>query len=140
MATAFTQLFMGLIRDQRAVYIDGNFPAKCLIETVIFGGRRQIFVAPHHMGDAHQMIVHYIGKIVSGVSVGLNQYHIVQFCVVYCDISIDLIMEGRGAAIGIILANHIGDACGQFCFHFFFGQVKTVLVIDANLLACHHLF
>ena len=30
------------------------------------------------MGNSHQMIVYYIGKIVGGIAIGLDQNHIIQ--------------------------------------------------------------
>ena len=137
MAAALRKLMVLLIRDQRAVHIDRHFPTKGLIQTVILRRRGQIFIAPHHMGDPHQMIVHHICKIISGIAVRFDQNHIVQFRVVHSDIAIYLIMEGSLAFRRIVLADHIRHARCQLLFHFLFGQVQAMLIIYIDLLTCY---
>ena len=41
-----------------------RFPAEILIEQQMLGGRRYPFLAAHHMGDPHQVIVHDIGQVI----------------------------------------------------------------------------
>ena len=52
------------------VDINRNLPAKRFIKPVIFWGRRKIFIAPHDMRYAHQMVVNDICKIISRIAVG----------------------------------------------------------------------
>ena len=91
------------------------------------------------MGNAHQVVVNDIGKVIGGIAVGFDQDHVIQLGVVHADIAVQLIVEG-GTAFGRgILADHMGQARGQLLFHFLFGQMQAVLVIDVDLLAAHRL-
>ena len=94
MTAALRQLLVLLVGDQRAVHIGRHLPAESLVETIVLRRGGQILVASHHMGDAHQMVVHHVGKIIGGIAVGFDQDHIVQLGIIYRDISVDLIMEG----------------------------------------------
>ena len=91
------------------------------------------------MGDSHQMVVHHIGKIISGIAVRLNQNHIVKLRVIHRDISVDIVVEGSLSLSRVILTNYIGLACGKIRLHFLFRQMQTVLVVDVDLLARHRL-
>ena len=44
-----------------------------------------------------EMIVYYIGKVIGGISVGLDQDHVVQLRIVYGDIAVNVIVEGSGS-------------------------------------------
>ena len=73
------------------------------------------------MGDSHQMVIDYIGKIIRWVSIRLDQYHIVQLGVVHGDVTVNLIVE-RGSSLGwIILADDVRHAGCQIGLHFFPG-------------------
>ena len=135
MAAALGQLVMLLIRDQRAVHINGHLPAEGLIQTVILRRGRKVFISPHHMGDSHEMVVHHVSKIVGGVAVGLDQDHVIQFRVFHRNVSVNLIMEGGGSFRGIVLTDHVGHARRKLRFHLFLRQMQAVLVIHVDLLA-----
>ena len=137
MAAALGQLVVLLIRDQRAVHINGHLPAEGLIQAVILGGRGQVLVSSHHMRDPHQVVVHHVGKIIGGKAVGLDQDHVVQLRIVHGDIPVDLVMEGGGPFRGIVLPDHVGHARRKLRFHLFLRQMQAVLVIDVDLLARH---
>ena len=109
MAAAFAELLVIFIGNQRTVYIDRHLPAKSFIQPVVFRRGGKILVSPHHMSDSHQMIVHHIGKIVGGITVGLDQDHIVQFPVVHRNISVYLVMEGGLPLSGVILSDHVRE-------------------------------
>ena len=85
---------MFFIGDQRTVDILWFLPAKGLVEAGILGSGGQVFIAPHHMGNFHQMVVHYICKIVGGIAIGLDQDHIVKLFIGLYDGSVNLIVEG----------------------------------------------
>ena len=96
---------MLLVRNRRAVDIDRHFPAKSLIKTVILGGGGQVFIAPYHMGDSHQMVVHHIREIIGRISVRLNKDHIIQLRIVHGNVSVNIVVEGRLSLLWIILAD-----------------------------------
>ena len=139
MAASLGQLLVVLIGDQRQVDIYRHLPAEGIIQAHILRGGRQILVAPHHMGDIHSMVIHHIGKIVGGETVRLNQDHIVQLAILHCDITIQLIVKSGSSLIGDILADHKRLACIQIRLHFLSRKSQAVLVVDADLLALHHL-
>ena len=57
------------------------------------------------------MVIYHIGKIVRGISVIFDQYHVVQLCIVHTDVPVDVIMEGSGSFPGVILADDKGHSC-----------------------------
>ena len=59
------------------------------------------------MSDSHQMVVHHICKIISRITVGFDEYHIVQFSIVHRNISVDFVLESRRSFRRIVLADHI---------------------------------
>ncbi len=62
------------------------------------------------MSDSHQMIIYHVCKIIGRITVGFDQDHIIQLCIVYCNIPIDLIMKNRLPLHRVILPDHIGYA------------------------------
>ena len=52
-AASLGKLFVELIGDQRAVYINRNLPAKRIVQTVVLRGGGQVLVATYNMGDSH---------------------------------------------------------------------------------------
>ena len=59
------------------------------------------------MGDAHEVVVHDIGKVVGGHTVGLDQNLVVQLLDIDLDVAIDNIVKARHAALGNFLADDI---------------------------------
>ena len=134
-AAALGQLVVILVCDQRAVDIFGNLPAEGLIEAVVLGRGGDVLISADDMGDAHEVVVDDIGEIVGGIAVGLDEDHVVKLFILDRDIAVELVREGRGAFLGIVLADDIGHARSEIFLHFFFGQMETVLVVDIDLLA-----
>ena len=62
------------------------------------------------MGNAHQVVVHHICKVVGGKPIGLEQHLIFQFLVFYRDIAERRVVERGRALVGDLLANDIGRA------------------------------
>ena len=131
---------MIFIRNQRTMDIYRYFPAKCLIQTIVLRGRGKILVSTDNMGNSHQMIVYHICKIVSRISIGLDQNHIVQLRIVNGNIPVNLILERCRSLRRVILADDIRYACGKFFFYFFLGKMQTVLVIYMNFFSCNYFF
>ena len=132
-AVALGQLVLGVLHDRRAVDVDGLLPAESLIQQVVFGGGGEVLAAADHVGNAHQVIVHHVGKVVGGHAVGLDQDLVVQFADVHLNVAVDHIVKARHAALGDLLADDIGFACRQLGRHFLFAQVAAVAVVVGHL-------
>ena len=122
--------FMGSVtHDGRTMDILGDLPTECLIQQVILGCRGKILVAADHMGNAHGVVVHDIGKVVGRHTVAFDEDLIVQCAALYGHITVHLIMEGHGTLGGDFLANDIGDSRRQLFSDLLLGKVAAVTVI-----------
>ena len=137
MTTSLTELLVFLIGDQRTMHINRYFPSECIIQTIVLRRRRKIFITSDNMCNAHQMVIHNIRKVVCRKTIGLDQDHIIQFCIRHGDIAINLIMESSCAFNRIVLSDNIRYTCCQLGFNFFLAQMQTMLVIVKNLFAIH---
>src|SRR5699024_7336502 len=72
-AVALGQFVLRVLHDGRAVDVGRDLPAEGLIQQVVLGGGGQVFAAADDVGDAHQVIVHHVGKVVGGHAVGLDE-------------------------------------------------------------------
>ena len=111
MPAPLAQFLMILICDQRTMYINRDFPAKCLIQTIVLRRGCKVFIPAHNMCDLHQMIVDHIGKVIGRESVRLDQDHIVQLIIRNCNISVNLVMECGRSLSRDIQADHPRFAC-----------------------------
>ena len=92
--------------DQRQMDIFGNIPVESLIKQIVFGRTGEIFRTAHHMGDAHEVIIDHIGKVVSGHIVAFEQNLIVQNLVFDGDLSENSIGKcGHFAAVDALADN-----------------------------------
>ena len=73
---------MLLVCDGWAVYIYRNFPAECIVETVVLRGGRKVLVSADNVCDLHQMVIHNVCEVVGWVSVGFDKNHIVEVLVI----------------------------------------------------------
>ena len=138
MSGTFGQFGVSFIRDQRTMYINRNIPAKCLIDTVIFRGRGKIFIASYYMCDSHKMIVYNVSKIISRISVRFDQDQILKLLIVYCNISVNYIMESGSSLCRHVKTNYMWLSGIQTALNFFLGKLQAAFVINGNLLACYH--
>ena len=120
-AVALGQLILCVLHHRRAVDIGGDVPAKGLIQQVILGGRGQILAAADDVGNAHQVVVHNIGKVIGGHPVGLDQDLVVHLAVVHLDVAVHHIVKAGHTLAGDLLANDVRLACGKALFHFLLG-------------------
>ena len=67
----------GVPHDGGQVDIGGNIPAQRLIQVVVTGRGGKILHAAHNMGDAHEMVIDDVGKVVGGHTVLLDQNHVI---------------------------------------------------------------
>ena len=98
-------LVVRIAHDGRAVHIAGDVPAEGLIEEVVLRRGGQVLAAAHHMGDAHHVVVHDVGKVIGGQPVPLYEHLIVQRAVFDRDVAVDLVVEGGRAFVGDALAD-----------------------------------
>ena len=62
------------------------------------------------MGDAHEVVVHHVGKVIGGEAVPLQEDLVVQGLVLYRDVTEGDIVEGGGPLVGDALADDVGLA------------------------------
>ena len=85
------------------------------------------------MGNAHQVVVHHVCKVVGGHSVGLDEDLVVHLAVVHLDVAVHHIVEAGHALAGDLLADNIGFPGSKTLFHFVLGQVAAASVIVGHL-------
>ena len=85
------------------------------------------------MGDAHQVVVHNVGKVVGGHSVGLDEDLVVHLAVLDLDVAVDHIVKAGHALLGDLLADDIGLTCGQTLLDLLLGQVAAAAVVVGHL-------
>ena len=86
------------------------------------------------------MVIDYVCKVISWVSVRFDQDQIFQFLIVYCDISVDYIMECCSSHCWHIETDYVWFSCIKTTLYFFFGKFKAAFVINGNLFSCHNTF
>ena len=128
-AVALRQLVLRVLHDGRAVDVDGLLPAERIVQQVVLRRRGQILAAADDMGNAHQVVVHDVRKVVGRHTVGLDQNLVVQFPDIDLDMTVDNIVKARHAALGDLLADDIGLARGQLGGNFLGGQVAAMAVV-----------
>ena len=128
-AVALRQLVLRVLHDGRAVDVDGLLPAERIVQQVVLRRRGQILAAADDMGNAHQVVVHDVRKVVGRHTVGLDQNLVVQLLDIDLDMTVDNIVKARHAALGDLLADDIRLARGQLGGNFLGGQVAAVAVV-----------
>ena len=86
--------------NQGQVDVGGDLPAEGLIQQVVLGGGGEVFAAPHHMGNVHQVVVDDVGKIVGGVAVRLEEHLILDLLVLDGDGAEHRVLKGGRARQG----------------------------------------
>ena len=140
MSGTFGKFLMFFVCDQRTMNVYRNLPSECFVDTVVFRCRRKILISSDNVSDSHQMVIYNVCKVVGRVSVRLDQNQVFHFFVVYCDVSVNYIVESSGSLCRHIETDNMRFACIQTSLYFFFGKVQTSLVIDGDLLACNDTF
>ena len=126
---------LGIPHDGGTVNVGGNFPPKGLVEQVILGRGGEVFAAPNHMGNAHEMIVNDIGKIIGGQAVPLHQNLVVQGAVFHGDLPKGGVGEGGGPCMGDFLTDDIGLAGGQLGRNLLLGQAAAGVLSPVKISA-----
>ena len=85
------------------------------------------------MGNAHQVVVHHVCKVVGGHSVGLDEDLVVHLTVVHLDVAVHHIVKAGHALAGDLLADDVRLTGGQTFFHLFLRQVTAAAVVVGHL-------
>ena len=131
-AVSLGQLVCLVFHDRCTVYIFRYVPAECLIQQIILRSRGKVLVAAYNMGDAHEVVVHNVGKVVGRHAVGLNQDLVVQCAVLHCHISVNVVVECGSSLQRHLLANDVGNTCVQLFLNFFRREIPAVAVIHGS--------
>ena len=62
------------IAQQRQVRQHRRLPTEILVEQQMLGCGRNPFLAAHHMGDPHQMVIDHIGEVIGRQAIRLHQH------------------------------------------------------------------
>ena len=81
---------------------------QALIQQIVLGCGGQVLAAPDHVGDAHQVVVDDVGKVVGGHTVPFYEYLVVQGLVFHGDVPEDGVAEGGDSLLRDALADDIG--------------------------------
>ena len=111
----------------------GLGPAKGPIQMAVQRKGAQPFRAPQHMGDAHQVVVHYHRQVIRGQAVGLEQHEVVDVFVGYGDVAADEVVHGDAAFAGGFEAHHVRLARGNPAFGLVEGNVSAAAVVAGRL-------
>ncbi len=103
-ALAFAEFAAVGVEEQREVSKLGCVPPEGFVEPQVFWSGRQPFFAANHVGDFHFVVVHYVGEVVSGEAVGLNQHLVVHILAVETHFAADEVRE-EDFSFGNALAN-----------------------------------
>jgi len=126
---------LGVAHHLRAVNVVGDLPPEGLVEQVVLRRGAQILVAPDHVGDLHEVVVHDVGEVVRGHPVGLEEHLVVEGCVLDGDRAEDLVLEGRRAHGGDALPHHVGNARVEFPPDLLFRELLAVAVVAEGQLS-----
>ena len=129
------KLVLRIAHDGRHVDVSGLFPAERLIKQVVLRRGSKVFVAAHHMGDAHGVIVNDVCEVVGGHAVRLDEDHVIQLRAVHRDVAIDHIVKRGLAGFRHVLADDVRLARSNAALHFLLGHVEAVLVVLEGLAA-----
>ena len=114
------------------MHIVRALPAERVVQQHIFWRRGNILIAPHDIIDAHQMIVHDVGKIIGGVAVGLHKNLVLQLLVFHRLLTIHLVKIRGCPGEGHFLPDDIGIPVFQVCLDLLLRKIAAVAVIPAD--------
>ena len=86
------------------------------------------------MGDTHQMIIDYVGKIIGWKAIGLQQYLVVQMGMVDADFTIDMVKKTADARFRDALPDDRQNPQFKFSFDFFIAQIAAWVAIALHAL------
>ena len=91
----------------------GRRPTQGLVQQHVPGGAGDPLFGADDVGDAHQVVIHYVGHLIRGETVGLQQDVVVQLAILVGDAPAHLILEGRRSLQGDGEADHVRFAGGD---------------------------
>ena len=117
-AMALGHLVLAITHDGRAVDIGRDVPAEGFVEKIILRRGGKILAAAHDVGDAHQMVVNDICKVIRGKTVGFQKHLILELLVFDRNVAERHVVERGRALLRDALTDDKG-LCGgnsRFCF------------------------
>ena len=69
----------------------GQLPAEGVVEEDVLGGGGDPLLGADDVGDLHEVVVDYVGEVVGGVAVGLEEDLVVDVVVVEGDVAAELV-------------------------------------------------
>ena len=128
-AVALAQLVLRVLHNGRAVDVDRLLPAEGVIQQVVLRGGGQVLAAADDVGNAHQVVIHNVGKVVGRHTIGLDQNLVIQLLDIDLDVAVDHIVKPGHAGLGNLLADDIRLTRSQLGGDFLGGQIAAVAVI-----------
>ena len=119
--------------DGRAVDIARHVPAETLVQKVVLRRAGEILAAAHDVGDAHEMIVNDVCKVVGREPVALDEHLIVEIGVRRGDVAEDLVVERRFALVGDLLADDPRHTGVKTALHLFRGKIAAGVVLAGEV-------
>ena len=111
-------LVLAIAHDGRAVDIGRDVPAEGFVEKIVLGRRGEILAAAHDVGNAHEMVVDDICKVIRGKTVGLQEHLILELLVFDRNVAERHVVERGCALLRDALADDKGlsSSDSRFCF------------------------
>ena len=135
MAASLCQLLVILIGQKRTVYVGRLLPSERMVQTGILRSGRQILVTSHNVGNAHQMVIYYVRKVIGRETVGLNQNHVVKLFILNGNLTVNCIGKACGALKRGVLTDYERLACCKVRLNLFLRKIQTMLVVLGDYLA-----
>ena len=114
------------LQNQRQVGELRPFPAEGLVQQHVQGGTGQPLLAPHHVRDRHQVVVHDVGQVVGGHAVALEQHLVIDVAALHHHPSPDAVLEANLLMAGHFQPHHIGFSVRQPGLHLVRRQAQAV--------------
>ena len=132
-AVALGHFVVRVAHDGRAVDIARHVPAETFVQKVVLRRAGEILAAAHDVGDAHEMIVNDVCKVVGRQTVALDEHLIVEIGVRRGDVAEDLVVERRFALVGDLLADDPRHTGIETALHLFRGKIAAGIVLAGEV-------
>ena len=127
---ALAHLVVLVTHDGRAVNVLGNIPAEALVQQIVLGRGGEVLRASHDVGDAHEVIVHDVCKVIGRQPVTLYKHLIVERFVLDAYLAEYLVTENGDA----VLRDPLTDDIGLSLRHRFCGLLRRKTAAGVDLL------
>ena len=111
--------------------ISRNFPAKILIEKIIFWCRRQILTTSYNMSNIHSMVINNISEVVCRETIRFYKNLVLKLRIFNCNSSENSVLKGSAALKWHFLTNNILCTTCKKSFNLFLWQITAMSVITS---------